>query len=40
VDISIGNQNDSGGGDDDESRQNKQHNLIHKGVNTGDLVQD
>lgn len=33
-DVGIGNQNDSDGGDDDESRENKQHNLIHKSVNT------
>lgn len=38
-DVGIGNQNDSYGGDDDESRENKQHNLIHKGVNTRALDQ-
>lgn len=38
-DISIGNQDDCCGGDDDESRENKQYNLIRKGVNTGDLDQ-
>ena len=37
--VPIGNQNDGCGGDDDESRENKQYNLIHKGVNTGDLNQ-
>ena len=38
-DVGIGNQNDSYGGDDDESRENEQHNLIHKSVNTRDLDQ-
>ena len=37
--VPIGNQNDGCGGDDDEGRENKQHNLIHKGVHTGDLNQ-
>jgi hypothetical protein len=38
-DIPIRNQNDSGGSNNDESRENKQHNLIDKRVSTGDLVQ-
>lgn len=34
---SIGNQNNSCGGDDHESGEGKSYNLIHKGVNTWDL---
>lgn len=38
-DVSIGNQNDSCGGNDDEGRENEQHNLVHKSVITRDLDQ-